>query len=512
MNSKQRRLSDKAARKKDIDDLVEQWMNHLSLAEKVGQMSQIDLPMLLRDDGPRKVIDPDKVRYWIGERGVGSVLNTAPGVAWNVTDYREAIDVIQQVSTSEYHRPFCLYGLDSVHGANYVQGAIWTPQPINLAATFNASWSYLAGKLAARDTMAAGIPWLFSPLLGLSLSPRWPRVYETFGEDPHLVGIMARAMIEGIQSTNYGGNKIRDRDIGGGPPTYGHIPFTTSASACAKHFIGYSLPRTGHDRAPSWIPKRHLYQYFVPPWIKAMSTVNTSSRSLSDGGDDEENYRQVDTVMESYTETDGVPNVANREMTRYLLRQRLGFKGVLVTDYNEIRNLYEWHHIVDNYLDATVHALRESSIDMSMIPYEVDDFTVSILGEQGKRNGAIHTHDLSEERINESVRRLLYLKARLQLLPPVAKTALNNSLGGLHDDPRIKLVGTDQEMVREMTAQSLILVENKNNTLPILSSRLPNDGSSMNENSTQPDRIKIFLTGPGANSLRVQTGGWSGQW
>ena len=105
---------------------------------------------------------------------------------------------------ANYSRPPVIWGLDSVHGANYVHGAIVTPQPINLAATFNVSMAHQAGQLASRDTRAAGINWLFSPILGLALEPKWSRVYETFGEDPKVVSEMGHHMIAGIQDVQEG--------------------------------------------------------------------------------------------------------------------------------------------------------------------------------------------------------------------------------------------------------------------------------------------------------------------
>lgn len=170
-----------------------------------------------------------------------------------------------------------------------------TPQPINLAASFNVSMCYEAGQLASRDTRAAGINWLFSPLIGIALQPLWSRVYETFGEDPLLVAEMASSMIRGIQEPQ---KSLQDNDNNEDTAT---IVVPHRAAACAKHFVGYSYPHNGHDRSPSWIPTRHLYQYFVPPWKKVLGPP-TSHRD----------YSKAMTVMESYTETDGVPNVRSQ--------------------------------------------------------------------------------------------------------------------------------------------------------------------------------------------------------
>ena len=197
---------------------VRKWLSKMSLDDKIGQMSQIDLNTLWKDDQPGE-IDDEKLIHYFGELGIGSLLNTAD--RWDAKRYRQVMIRIQEIAAN-YSRPPVIWGLDSVHGANYVYGAVVTPQPINLAATFNVTMAFRAGLLASRDTRAAGINWLFSPILGLSLEPKWSRVYETFGEDPKLVTEMGHSMIAGIQ-------QVED----------GTVP--SRAAACAKHFVGYSM-------------------------------------------------------------------------------------------------------------------------------------------------------------------------------------------------------------------------------------------------------------------------------
>jgi len=410
----------------------------MTLDDKIGQMSQIDLNALWKDGQPGQ-IDDDKLTHYFGELGIGSLLNTAD--KWDARQYRQVMMRIQEIAAN-YSRPPVIWGLDSVHGANYVYGAIVTPQPINLAATFNVTMAHRAGQLASRDTRAAGINWLFSPILGLALEPKWSRVYETFGEDPKLVSEMGHHMIAGIQD-------VED----------GTVP--SRAAACAKHFVGYSKPHNGHDRAPSWIPTRHLYQYFIPPWRRALKDVLT--------------------VMESYTEYDGVPNVANRYSLNYLLRYRLGFDGLLVTDYSEILNLHSWHHIVASDEEATIYSLQEGSVDMSMIPFEADGFRTAI-------ESGIKSKSLSMARIDQSVKRVLQLKETLSMMDETLTM----------DDDNIDKVGSeaDRQETLEMARQSIILAENKDNLLPL----------------DPTTKLKVHITGPTANSLRFQSGGWTWQW
>lgn len=143
------------------------------LDDMIGQMSQIDVTLLLdTDEDGKSTANQAKLEYYFGVLGVGSLLNTPLSEPWTAADYRAVVVAIQNI-TETYNRPPVIWGLDSVHGANYIHGAVMTPQPINLAATFNSTTSYTAGIIASRDTRAAGITWLFSPLLGLSLEPKW---------------------------------------------------------------------------------------------------------------------------------------------------------------------------------------------------------------------------------------------------------------------------------------------------------------------------------------------------
>jgi beta-glucosidase len=428
-------------------DFHRKTVAEMSLEEKIAQMAQIDINMMIRDDGSGgKELDPDAVEEWIGRKGVGSVLNVVSGGFWTAKQYRQAVIDIQKVA-KQYHRPPVIWGIDTVHGANYIRGAVVTPQAINLAATFNRTAAYHAGKLGSRDTRAGGMSWLFSPLLGLSLESRWGRVYETFGEDPHLVGEMASAMIHGIQE-----------------PTGVGIP--SRAAACGKHFVGYSQSHNGHDRSPSAIPRRHLYQYYVPPWITAISKA------------------KVMTIMESYVEYDGVPNVANHEALVYLLRNRLGFKGMLVTDYREIKNLEEWHHVAKDYKDAVQKTLSQGSVDMNMVPADYDEF------QKGIQEGIV-SHILTEDRITVSADRIIKLKQDLGMYDEEVTM----------DDDNLPLVGTDVDDVYETVVQSIVLAKNNNATLPL---NITKGGKT--------DKIKVLVTGPTSSSRIYPTGGWTGEW
>lgn len=221
----------------------------------------------------------------------------------------------------------------------------------------------------------------------------------------------------------------------------------------------YSIPHNGHDRAPSWIPLRHLYQYFIPPWKQII--------------------KQVDTAMESYTEIDGVPNVANRYTLNRLLRQRLGFEGMLVTDYNEIFNLFEWHNTASDRADAVKKAMEEGTVDMSMIATEPDDFFSAMLSLEEQQ---------FQSRVKASARRVLELKQKLNMFEEAFVMESRSDDHGPTDD--------DLTVALRMTTESIVMAKNSNDALP-LDSEAP---------------LKVLVTGPTSRSRSFQTGGWTYQW
>lgn len=436
------------------EDRVELWLAKMSWKDWIGQMGRIPWTALLQpdpDDPSRRRVNQTALDYYIGELGIGSVFHNGmedDDVAissWTARQYRELRVRLQETATN-YSRPPVLWG----SGANGVHGATLTPQPLNLAATFNRTVALQAGQLASRDARAAGMNWLVAPTLGLALEPRWSRVFETFGEDPLVSGEMGAQMVRGIQQPELSTVATQV------------VPLPSQAAACAQSFLGDSIPIHGHDRTPSWIPVRHLYQYFVPPWQRV---VDAGVMSI---------------MAASYTETDGVPMAANHDATNYLLRQRLNFSGVLLLT-GDMETLYSWHRVARSSVDATVYALQQASGDMSSLLPSMDpnDFSAGIL--QG-----LETKALAPNRIRESARRVLELKEKLHMFDEVI--AMENG--------NLDLVGTDEALALEMVRQSIVLAKNKDNLLPM---------------SSPPSRWNVLVTGPTSNSLVYQTDGWSYQ-
>jgi beta-glucosidase len=215
----------------------------LSIQDKVGEMTQLTLGAIAIGS-PYDLVEPQhldtaKVRQALVDYRVGSILNCG-NHEHSPEKWHEFITGIQTAAASKASGVPVLYGVDAIHGATYTAGAILGPQQIGLAATWNTELVRKGAENTAREVLASGIPWNFSPVVDLGRDPRWPRFWETFGEDPLLASEMGVALVKGYQE---------------GP---------SPIAATLKHFLGYGLTLSGKDRTPGWIPERQLREYFVP--------------------------------------------------------------------------------------------------------------------------------------------------------------------------------------------------------------------------------------------------------
>eukprot|EP01100_Stratorugosa_tubuloviscum_P014662 TRINITY_DN798_c0_g2_i1.p1 TRINITY_DN798_c0_g2~~TRINITY_DN798_c0_g2_i1.p1 ORF type:complete len:760 (+),score=331.53 TRINITY_DN798_c0_g2_i1:50-2329(+) len=405
-------LTNPITNKKKAQDIC----SGLSLMEKIGQMSQLDISIILKPGTYQ--IDKELVKAFAQNYFIGSYLNSPSSGGGRAPTAQEWIEIITDIqSTSlEYGNQIpIIYGLDTVHGANYVNGAALFPQQIGTAATFNLSHAEAVGEIGGKDTKAVGISWVFSPILDIATMPLWARVYETFGEDPFLAAEMGKAIIKGYQGNNL---------------TYYE---ESKVAACMKHFIGYCATRSGHDKVPAWIPDRLLSQYYVPPYISAIEAG-------------------VATAMESYADVNGVPVVASTQYLKTLLRDQLNFTGMLVTDYAEIEELHNFHYAAASIKEAVQITMSRTTIDMSMIPLDVSFPT--FLYELVKEGS------IPESRVDESCARVVELKVALGLFDnPIPDP--NNNL--------IPTIGSSQDRSRALDAcrESITLLKNDNNLLPL---------------------------------------------
>jgi len=388
-----------AAHSADVQKLV----SRMTLKEKIGQMTQLEIGMISDGKGPDLKIDPVKLHKAIVEYGVGSILNVNDQ-AIAPQQWHQIIRAIQAEAAKTRLKIPVIYGIDSIHGANYVNGATLFPQPLAMAATWNPLLMQEGSRITAAETRAAGIPWNFSPVLDIGRQPLWPRLYETFGEDPYLASVMGVAVIRGYQ-----GSDLAD-------PLH--------VAACLKHYVGYSFPTNGHDRTPALIPERTMQEYFLPTFATAIKAG-------------------AHTVMVNSGEVNGIAGHVNRRLLNDVLRGQLGFTGFVVSDWEDIKKLVNIHYVAATEKDATRMAVM-AGIDMSMVP---SDYSFADLLEQLVREGAVPV-----SRINEAVTRILEVKYALGLF--------QSPLLGIDAGPK---VGSPQSRAVSLDAarESITLLKNE---------------------------------------------------
>ena len=416
-----------------IDDLIAR----MTLEEKVGQMTQLALAMVISGKDQDAKIDQAKLEKAIVKYGVGSILNVSDQ-ALPVDKWRDFIGQMQDTATKKTRLGIpIIYGIDSIHGANFVQGATLFPQEIGMAATWNPELMKRAAEIAAIETRAAGIPWSFSPVLDLGRTPLWPRFWETFGEDPYLAKVMGVAFVRGLEGTD--------------------VSSQTQVAASLKHYMGYSFPLTGRDRTPAWIPENYLREYFLPTFDAA---VKAGAR----------------TIMVNSAEINGVPGHVNKHVLTDILRTELGFKGFVVSDWEDIKKLVTMWRIAPTEKEATRLAIM-SGIDMSMVPndYSFADYLVALVKE-----GAV-----PQSRIDEAVRRILLVKFELGLFDKPMPDASLKAKFGLPEYRDVSL---------QAARESITLLKNTGNILPLAKT------------------AKVLITGPTADSLVSMNNGWTYVW
>lgn len=391
-----------------IDDLLRQ----MTLKEKVGQMTQLEIGMVTDGQDANLVINPEKLRKAVVDYGVGAILNVKD-TALTLDKWHELIGAIQQAAMTTRLKIPVIYGIDTIHGANYVEGATLFPQPLGMAATWDPELTKAASRIAAEETRAAGIPWTFSPVLDIGRQPLWPRLYETYGEDPHLASVMGAATVRGYEG-----------DDPAAP---------VSVAATLKHYVGYSGPVTGHDRTPALIPDVVMREYYLPSFA-----AGVKAGALS--------------VMVNSGEVNGIPGHQNKHLLLDVLRGELGFDGVIDSDWQDIEKLVTAHHTEATEKDATRDAIL-AGIDMSMVPsdYRFSDLLVRLVSE-----GAVPM-----ARIDDAVRRILTMKARVGLF---AATSTAVPLPGA-----VKEIGTpaSRQIARRAADESIVLEKNDRGILPL---------------------------------------------
>ena len=420
---------------KAMEAKIEKILSGMTLEEKVGQMTQLTSAVVLQSGTCNVSAEGERI---IRKYKIGSILNTMDDVAARPDEYRQFISQIQDISLDEMGIP-CLYGLDQIHGASYTVGAVLFPQEIGIAASFNTELPAEMGRICAYETRACNVPWVFTPTLDLSRNQCWPRMWESYGEDPLVQSRMGVAQTYGLQGLDP--NHIDQQHV----------------AVSIKHFFAYGAAISGQDRTPSMVSPRELKEkYFAP--FKACIEAGAL------------------TVMVNSSNNDGIPFHTNRELLTGWLKEGLNWDGMIVTDWADIRNVYERDHTAQTYKEALCQSIN-AGVDMIMEPYDVTvcDYLVEL----------VHEKKLPMSRVDDAVRRILRVKFRL----------------GLFDDPYGKEQQYDKfadashvDAAYRAALESEVLLKNEDGILP-----LSKDS-------------RILLVGPNANSMRTLGGGWNYSW
>jgi beta-glucosidase len=421
---------------------VNNLLSQMSLEEKVGQMTQIDFSLIgvIDAQDAKDPIDTAKLEDAVIKHHVGSILNcpsTPDNKAQPIETWRKMMLQIEAVTTKTRLKVPVIYGIDAIHGATYTKNSVLFPQAISMAATFNTELSFKEGEITAREVRASGQHWNFAPVMDIGRQPLWPRLWETFGEDVHLATALGTAYINGHQGDDYSA--------------------PTKLPTCLKHYVGYSFPINGKDRTPAWIGERILREYFLPPFEAGVKAGSP-------------------TVMVNSAEVDGIPGHANHHYLNTILRDELGFKGFVVSDWEDIKRLYTRDKMATSPKNAVKIAVM-AGVDMSMVPFDFSFYDDLLeLAKSG---------EVPLSRIDEAVGRILTVKYQAGLFEPERK-----QLPVENNFATAEATAINRQAARE----AIVLAKNANQILPI------------------KKEANILVTGPTANLLSVMNGGWTITW
>jgi beta-glucosidase len=426
-----------------VDNRVSDLLGRMTLLEKAGQMDQI-LVANLRGDchGTNGDLVPDCendvfVRYATGSILAGGTDNPLTNTA---EQWAKDYNAIQHyaIEHSRLHIPV-LFGVDAVHGFGHPVAAPLFPQEIGLGATWDPAMAEAAGAATGRVLGATGWVWDFAPVQDLARDVRWGRYYETWSEAPVLAGTLGASFIKGLQNPTEPVNALK-------------------TTATVKHFAGYSQSITGHDRVEAQLPIRYLQDTILPSYGAGIDAGTM-------------------TVMVNSGSVNGVPATASHYLLTNVLRRDMGFRGLVISDYGDVRALQTAYHLAPDYPSAIALAVN-AGVDMAMEPSDPKAFTSGLID-------AVQSGKIATRRIDEAVGRILRVKFQL----------------GLFDHPYVDPGQADPALesgrpaALRATRESITLLRNENKVLPL---------------STGVGHVVV--TGPNADSVPAQLGGWSVSW
>ncbi|WP_024285229.1 glycoside hydrolase family 3 protein [Cellulomonas sp. KRMCY2] len=375
---------------------VADLLGRMDLADKVGQMTQAE----------RSVVSPEAV----AELRLGSVLSGGGSVPEpnTVEGWADLVDGLQQGALSTPLGIPILYGVDAVHGHNNLAGATVFPHNIGLGATRDPDLVEAIGRATAVEVAATGVDWTFAPCLCVVRDDRWGRSYESFGEDPAIVGAMT-SVVTGLQTESLGSEP-------------------TSILATAKHYVGDGGTTGGTDQGDTELSEAELRAIHLAPYLAAIE-------------------RGVGSVMVSFSSWNGDKLHGDAYLITDVLKGELGFDGFVVSDWAGV-----------DQLDGAEGASRQdvvqavnAGVDMVMVPYEYESFIATL-------TSVVEDGDVPRERIDDAVRRILTAKVELGLFEaPMTDRSLAGEVGS----------SEHRALARRAVAESLVVLQNSG-ALPIV--------------------------------------------
>lgn len=403
-----------------IDARVNDLLKRMTLPEKIAQMAQIE----------RSVATEQAVKSW----NIGSILSgggSHPYAGNNTWAWVNQYDVFQSLAVSSRLGIPMIYGVDAVHGHNNLYGAVIFPHNIGLGCTRNPTLVENAFRMVAEEVAATGIDWTFAPCVAVARDERWGRTYESFGENTELVSQMGVAAVKGLQGSSLS---------------------PSSVLACIKHYVADGGTIGGKDQGNAQLDEATLRAIHLPPYIAA---INAGAKA----------------VMVSYSSWNGTKMHGHRYLITDVLKNELGFDGIVISDYQGIDQL-------PGDYSAKVQTSINAGIDMVMLPFATQQFISTL-------ESLVNSGGVSISRIDDAVKRILRVKFQLGLFEnPYTDRSISGTIGS----------AARRSVARDCVRQSLVLLKNKNSILPLSKSG------------------KIHVSGRLADDIGRQCGGWTINW
>ncbi|KAG9138534.1 hypothetical protein Leryth_012884 [Lithospermum erythrorhizon] len=418
---------------------IKDLMKRMTLEEKIGQMTQIE----------RKVATPEVMsKYFIGSvlSGGGSV----PSPKATAETWVNMVNEIQKDSLSTRLGIPMIYGIDAVHGHNNVYGATLFPHNVGLGATRDPVLLKRIGDATALEVRATGIQYAFAPCIAVCRDPRWGRCYESYSEDHKVVQAMTE-IIPGLQGDLPANSRKGVPYVGG----------KTKVAACAKHFVADGGTVRGLDENNTVIDYKGLLNIHMPAYFDSIS-------------------KGVSTVMVSYSSWNGERMHANHELVTGFLKDRLKFRGFVISDWQGIDRITNPPHANYTY---SVQAGVLAGIDMVMVPEAFTEFIDAL-------TSLVKNKAIPMSRIDDAVKRILRVKFTMGLFEnPMGDLSMANQLGSKEH----------RELAREAVRKSLVLLKN-------------GKGKGKQLLPLPKKMTKILVAGSHADNLGYQCGGWTIEW